>query len=291
MNMKKLIKSITIPVALSILLVGCSESSDSEAVATVNGEKITAEEFDTKLKQQYGSEILDLLVTNKIIELEAKDMDISITEEEIDEEYKEYADMYGGEDSLLEVLSSYKMGSEDVKKDIETYLLTVKVMEDYVAITDEDVKTYFEENKETFGTPEQVEASHILVADEATASEVEEKLKAGEDFAELAKQHSTDTANAEKGGALGFFGRGEMATEFEDKAFSMNDGDVSEPVKTEFGFHIIKVTDKKEAKEATFEESKEVAREALLEQRVNEQYSTWVSEKMEEYEVENKLFQ
>lgn len=172
MNMKKLLKMGTIPFALSAMLVGCSDSS-SETVATVNDEAITSEQLNTKLTQQYGSEILDTLITNKIIELEAKKLDVSASKEEIEEEYKEYADMYGGEDALLEVLSSYNVTAADIKKDIEIYLLTVKVMEDYVKITDEDVKTYFEENKETFGTAEQVEASHILVADEKTANEVE----------------------------------------------------------------------------------------------------------------------
>ena len=164
-------------------------------------------------------------------------------------------------------------------------------MEDYIDITDEDVKTYFEENKDLFGTPEQVEASHILVEDEETAKEVIDKLNAGEDFAELAKEYSTDSSNAEDGGALGFFGRGEMVQEFEDAAFAMNVGDVSkEPVKTEFGYHIIKVTDKKEAEEADYETSKEEARDMLIEERVNEQYSTWVNEKMDEYDIKTYLF-
>ena len=291
-NIKKIFKVVAAPIALCAFLVGCSNSDDdSRTVATVNDEVITEGELNHLLQSQYGPSILDALITNKIVELEAKKLGIKLTDEEIEEEYNSYAESYGGEEALLKAFESYNLTKDDIIKDIETYLLTLKVMEDYIGITDEDVKTYFEEHKESFATPEQVEASHILVGDEATAKEVIEKLNAGEDFATLAKEYSTDTSNAEKGGALGYFGRGEMVAEFEDAAFAMNVGDVSkEPVETEFGYHIIKVTDKKEAKEADFETSKEQARDMLVEERVNEQYSNWVNEKMEEYDIKTYLF-
>lgn len=290
-NIKKAFKVVAAPIALCAFLVGCSNDDDSRTVATVNDEVITEGELNHLLQSQYGPSILDALITNKIVELEAEKLGITLTDEEIEEEYNEYAESYGGEEALLEAFESYNLTKDDIINDIKIYLLTLKVVEDSIDITDEDVKTYFEENKESFDTPEQVEASHILVEDEATAKEVIEKLNAGEDFATLAKEYSTDTSNAEKGGALGFFGRGEMVEEFENAAFAMNVGDVSkEPVETEFGYHIIKVTDKKEAKEADFETSKEQARDMLVEERVNEQYSNWVNEKMEEYDIKTYLF-
>lgn len=291
-NIKKILKVLTAPIVLCACLVGCSNGDDdSRTVATVDDKVITEAELNHLLQGQYGPSTLDALITNKIVELEAEKSDITLTDEEIEEEYNAYADAYGGEDALLTAIKSYNLTKEDIVKDVEIYLLTLKVMEDYIGITDEDVKTYFEENKESFATPEQVEASHILVKDEATAKEVINKLNAGEDFAALAKEYSTDKSNAENGGALGFFKRGEMVSEFEDAAFAMNVGDVSkEPVKTEFGYHIIKVTDKTEAKEADFETSKEEARKMLVEERVNEQYSNWVNDKMEEYEIKTYLF-
>ena len=290
-SIKKILKMVAAPIALSAVLVGCSDGED-RTVATVNDAKITEAQLDKLLYSQYGQSVLDALITNEIVEQEAEKLDIKLSEEEIDEEYKVYTESYGGEEALLTALEEMNMTKEDIRNDIRIYLLTLKVMEDYVDLTEEDVKAYFEENKDSFATPEQVEASHILVEDEATAKEVIEKLNAGEDFAELAKEYSTDESNAADGGALGFFGRGQMVEEFENAAFAMNVGDVSkEPVKTEFGYHIIKVTDKTEAAEADYETSKEQAREQLLEQRVNEQYSAWIQEKMEEYDIERNLFE
>ncbi|WP_245989591.1 peptidylprolyl isomerase [Ureibacillus thermophilus] len=289
MNMPKMMKMITIPLALSAMLVGCS-NGDDESVATVNGEKITKAELNEALTEQYGQEVLNNLIANKIVELEAKKQKVSVTKDEIEAEYKDYVDQYGGEESFKQLLSSYNMDVEDVKKDIKNYLLTKKVMEDYVDIKDDELKSYFEENKDSYNQAEQVEASHILVDDEKTAKEVIKKLNDGEDFAKLAKEYSTDTGTKDKGGYLGYFGRGEMVEAFENAAFSMKVGSISrEPVKTDFGYHIIKVTDKKEVKEAKFEDVKDKVYQDLLEQKVNEQYTKWLSEKMDEYKIENKL--
>ncbi|WP_084783111.1 peptidylprolyl isomerase [Bacillus dakarensis] len=287
-RMTKIIKVIVLPLALSAMLVGCS-SGDSSMIASVNGEKITEAELNETLTAQYGVEVLDTLITDKIIELEAEKLDVSVTEEEIEAEYEVYTGQYGGEEAFLEAISSYNMDVEDVKEDIKIYLLTLKLMEDYVGITDEEVKTFFDENNAAYGQAAQVEASHILVEDEKTAQEVTEKLDAGEDFAELAKEYSTDTATQEDGGNLGYFGKGEMEEAFENTAFAMEIDTISEPIETDYGFHVIKVTDKIEEKEAVFEDVKDTVYQDLLNSKVNEQYSTWLAEKTEEYDIENKL--
>lgn len=289
---KKIVKLVAAPIVLSAFLVGCSDGGDSRTVATVNKEKITEGELNKLLQSQYGSTALDSLITNKIVELEAKKLDIKVSDKEIAEEYKTYTESYGGEEALLKSLESYNMTKKDVEKDIKNYLLTLKVMEDYIDVTDEDVKAYYEENKESFNTEEQVQASHILVEDEATANEVIKKLNAGGDFGELAHEYSTDTVSAENGGELGYFSKGQMVEEFENAAFAMKVGEVSKtPVKTEHGYHIIKVTDKKAAVKANFESAKEEARKKLVEERVNEQYQAWVEEKMKEYDIKTTLFE
>lgn len=288
---KKILKVVAAPIALSAFLVGCSGTDESRTVATVGDVDITEAELNKLMTSQYGQSVLDTLIVNKIVEQEAKKLEIDVTKEEIDEEYATYAESYGGEDALLEAIKTYNMTEDDIRSDVRMYLLTLKVMEDYVEITDEDIKAYFEENIDKFGSPEQVEASHILVKDEATAKEVLEKINAGKDFAALAKEYSTDEASAEKGGELGLFGRGDMVAEFEEAAFGMKIGDVTpKAVKTEHGYHIIKVTDRQDAVEANFETNKEQAREQLLQQRVDEQYGAWVAEKQEEYEIKTSLF-
>ena len=131
--------------------------------------------------------------------------------------------------------------------------------------------------------------SIILVADEAKAKEVKAKLAAGGDFAALAKEYSTDESNKEQGGDLGFFSKGQMVPEFENAAFSMKIGDISEPVKTEFGYHIIKVTDKKEAKAATYEESKAQIKDIIMAEKLPTTFDTWMQGKYSEYKIENLL--
>jgi len=287
-KMPKMMKMIAIPLALSAMLAGCS--NDDATVASVNGEKITQGQLNEALTEQYGAEVLNSLIADKIVELEAKKLKVSVTDDEVDAEYKDYVEQYGGEESFKQLLATYNMDEKVIKNDIKKYLLTKKVMEDYVKITDDEVKSYFEENKDAYNQQEQVEASHILVEDEKTAKEVIKKLKDGEDFAKLAKEYSTDTGTKDDGGYLGYFGKGEMVEEFENAAFAMKKGSISsEPVKTDYGYHIIKVTDKKEAKEAVFEDVKDRVYQDLLKQKVDEQYSTWLSEKMDEYKIENKL--
>nr|WP_303740754.1 peptidylprolyl isomerase [Lutispora saccharofermentans] len=163
------------------------------------------------------------------------------------------------------------------------------MLEPGITITEDEMKNYFEENKDTFNEEEQVKASHILVDTEEKALEVKNKLSAGEDFAEMAKQYSTDTGNKDQGGELGFFSRGDMVKEFEDAAFSMEIGKVSDPIKTEYGYHIIKVEEKKPAKEANYEESKAQVKETLLDQKLSAAYDTWLQDKYEEYKIDNLL--
>ena len=163
-------------------------------------------------------------------------------------------------------------------------------MEPQISITEDETKAYFEANRATFVQEKQVKASHILVDTEEKANEVKAKLVNGGDFVQLAKEYSTDTATKDNGGDLGFFGSGVMAPEFEKVAFSLNVGGVSDPVKTEYGYHIIKVIDKKDAQEANYEQSKAAIKETLLEQKVDEGYGSWMQTLYEQYNVENFLF-
>ncbi|WGG46612.1 peptidylprolyl isomerase [Rossellomorea sp. DA94] len=263
--------------------------SKEDAVAKVGSETISKDDLYTTLVDQYGDGALDTLIAEKIVKLESEKKDLSVKDSEIKKELEKIKGQYDSEEAFNEALASSGSDLDSVKENIKTYLLTEKLLKDRVKITDDQIKEYFEANKDTFAQKEQVEASHILVDDEKTAQEVKKKLDDGGDFAELAKEYSTDTSNADSGGELGYFGKGEMVTEFDDKAFSMKKGEISEPVKTEFGYHIIKVTGKKEAKEAVLADHKEEIKDILFDQALQTEYGTWLTEKKKEYKIEKTL--
>ncbi|MCR8848034.1 peptidylprolyl isomerase [Rossellomorea sp. SC111] len=263
--------------------------SKEDAVAKVGSETISKEDLYTTLVDQYGDGALDTLIAEKIVKLESEKKDLTVKDSEIKKELEKIKGQYDSEEAFNEALASSGSDLDSVKENIKTYLLTEKLLKDRIKITDDQIKEYFEANKDTFAQEEQVEASHILVDDEKTAQEVKKKLDEGGDFAELAKEYSTDTSNAESGGELGYFGKGEMVAEFDDKAFSMKKGEISDPVKTEFGYHIIKVTGKKEAKEAVLADHKDEIKDILFDQALQTEYGTWLSEKKKEYKIENTL--
>ena len=274
-------------VGLAVILI--FSFTNREIVATVGDSKITKDELYDKLVEQGGSNILSQMIDAEIINQEAKKEKIQVTDEEIDAEMENYMAQYGGEEMFESVLQQSGLTKDDLKGDIIQYIQIEKLVDSRIFITDEEIKEYFEENKDKLGQEEQVKASHILVEDEKTAKDLKKQLDDGADFAELAKEHSTDPGSAENGGELGFFGKGKMVKEFEDVAFATKVGEISEPVKSEKGYHIIKVEEKKEAKEATLEEKKEEIKDTLYRNKVQTEYATWMNEKKQEYKINNKL--
>jgi peptidyl-prolyl cis-trans isomerase C len=136
------------------------------------------------------------------------------------------------------------------------------------AVTEADARKIFDERIGKVEPEEEVHARHILVETEAEAKEVAERLKKGEDFVALAKEKSKDT-NAE-GGDLGFFSRGQMLKPFEDAAFALDVGKISEPVQTQFGWHIIKIEEKRKRPLPSFDEVKEAIMGQLVQQKAQE---------------------
>ncbi len=149
------------------------------------------------------------------------------------------------------------------------------------------VQAYYNENKAQFNEPAMVKASHILVNDEEKLEAVQTALDSNQSFEEVAKAHST-CPSKEKGGDLGFFGKGQMVPEFEKAAFAMEVGAVSEPVKTQFGYHIIKLTDKKEARQMDLNEVAPRIEQHLLHQAQNQAYTKKIADLKEEFKVEMK---
>ena len=283
---KSLALVLVLAIGLSLIAAACGKQTSSEVVARVNNENITKDELYEYLVKESGDSALNTLIANKIIELEAKKQNIKVTDDDIEAEIDKFAEQYGGRETFEQFLEFYGTPIDELKENIRINLTLEKLLEPSIEIKEDEIKTYFEENKESFGEKEQVKASHILVDSEEKANEVKAKLQAGEDFAALAKEYSTDTSNNENGGDLGYFARGKMVKEFEEAAFSMDIGQISDPVKTEFGYHIIKVEDKKPAKEATYEESKDEIKDILFQEKLPSAYQTWMQEKMNDYNIE-----
>ncbi len=288
-NAKKLIVLLLLISVTGILLMGCSSSSSDEVVAEVNDVKITKEEFYDYLVSQNGDEALNALILDKIIALELEENNIKISQDQIDAEYQVAVEAYGDEATMEQALAYYGFTKDEFLKNIEMNLSIEALIEPSITITDEEIEAYFEENKDDFNEAEQVKASHILVATEEEANDVLAKIQSGDSFEELAKEYSTDTVSATNGGDLGYFTKYEMVEEFSNAAFSLDINEVSEPVKTTYGYHIIKVTDKKDAKIATLEDSKDEVKEILKDQKIQEQYPTWYQNVLAKYTIKNHL--
>lgn len=277
--------------AVGILaLAGCSsDGASGDIVAKVGDENITKDDLYDVLVKNSGPQALNALIDEKIVEMELKKEKIEISKDDIEKELEVFKEEVGGDEAFKAALEQNRMSEDVFKDDIEQYLGTRKIMEPLVEVTDEEIKAYFDEHKAEFDVEEQVDARHILVEDKKLANKLAKQIKDGEDFEELAKEHSTDQGSALMGGNLGFFPRGKMVPEFEEKAFSMKVGEVSKPVKSDHGYHIIEVLDKKKAKKAKFEDHKDEVKDKVIDEKMQTEYVTWLEEKRESYDIENKL--
>lgn len=260
--LKKLLLSGVVILTITSL-VACSEEEtkeEKELVVETSKGNITEKEFYQELKNRYGESLLQEMIITKVLEETYGSVD-----EEVDAEVSRLKDEYG--DQFEAALQQYNYKSEDeFRKDVKFGLLQEKAATEDIEITDEDVEKYYN-NMQI-----EVQASHILVEDEELAQEIYEKAKGGEDFANLAKEYSTDSS-AESGGDLGYFSVDRMVPVFEETAFNMEVNEISEPVHSQFGWHIIKVTDKRNVEEEIppLDEIKEDIRNKLINRKIDKE--------------------
>lgn len=157
-----------------------------------------------------------------------------------------------------------------------------------VNITDEDIKNFYESNKEMFVKPATISASHILVEDEALANEIKEKIDNGISFEDAATEFST-CPSKERGGDLGEFGKGQMVPEFEEVAFALEKDVISEPVKTQFGYHIIRVNEINEEGTSELAEVEQQINQQLVAMEQQRIYLEKAEELKKEFEVKTFL--
>lgn len=216
------------------------------------------------LRLQSGA--LSDLIEETIYAQEAKQRSIKVAEQDVDAEFTKQYQAFLSSNNITEeqlttalaaqgmTLASYK---SSVRASVKTALVKTaleKVVGAGAAPTEAEVDAYFQENGAKYNTTEQVNAQHILVADLATAQDIKRQLDGGADFAALAATYSLDTSNKASGGNLGWFSRGQMVSEFETAAFALEAGKTSDPVKTSYGYHIIRVLEHKQAHTATLAE-------------------------------------
>jgi len=255
--------------ALCISLAACNNGGGGGGgdVAAVNGHAISRADFDKKLESSPAAkQVLGQLIQQQLLDQYAADKKIDASQAEIDKKKDETkARMQPGQ--FEQVVKSQGLSDADLNQIFKQQVVIEKAVAPQVRVSESDVKTYFDKNRALFDKPAQVRARHILVADQAKAKEVLAKIKAGGSWDALAKQYSTDPSSKDKGGELGFFGRGQMVGPFQDAAFGANVGQVVGPVKSPFGYHIIQVEEKKPAQRGSFANAHDTIKTQLTQQQ------------------------
>ena len=256
-----------------------------DVVARVNGETVTKTEFDDAVaaveqrnqgpvpadqRDRVLRGVLDQLVGIKLLTQEAAARKIAVPEADIEAQLTQMRQQFPSEEVFNQALKQQNKTVDMLKAEARSSLAIQKMLEGTlagkIAVTPQQAQDFYEKNPDQFKRPEQVRASHILItvqqgADVAAKAAAKRKaegvlkqVKAGSDFASLAKANSQDPGSAINGGDLGFFQRGQMVPPFDQAAFTMKPGSTSELVETQFGYHIIRVMEKKEAGTVSLDE-------------------------------------
>jgi peptidyl-prolyl cis-trans isomerase C len=273
--------------------------SDLEALVKPELERMKAKaaklpaEFIEQYEKQVRQLVLDKLISGYLLDEKVKEAKIVVTEDELMRRITEIAAEQQPPLSLEEYqkkLEEHGQSFEAYKNDFRKNMLYQKLLEPQLAgkleTSEDEIKQYYSDYKREFETPEQVRASHILIKPDtsqpgtdpneakaiarAKTESLLKQIREGADFAELAKANSADRLSAEKGGDLDFFPRGKMVAPFEKAAFNLQTGQISDVVETKFGYHIIKVTDRKEASAVPFEQAKDYIIAKITQKRRSE---------------------
>lgn len=232
-----------------LMLAACGQKNSSATVATATDSTITKSDFEKQLKDRYGKDMLYEMMAQDVITKKYK-----VSEDDVDKEVQKAKSQYG--DQFKNILKNNGLKDEaDFKNQIKFKLAMNEAIKK--SVTEKDVKDHYK--------PE-IKASHILVSDENEAKDIKKKLDAGASFEELAKQESQDLLSKEKGGDLGYFHSGAMTPEFETAAYKLKIGQISDPVQSPNGYHIIKLTGKKDLQ--PYNEVKDSIRKNLEAERI-----------------------
>ncbi|MFB9277328.1 peptidylprolyl isomerase [Cohnella cellulosilytica] len=281
------IAAIAIVVLVFVLIRNTSSAAGDETIGEMDGYTIKKTDIYDEVKNRLGEDqlvaLIDDIAQTKIIELESEKAGVAVSDEDVQRELENFKKAYGFEtdEDMNAALMQAGMSMEDLKDTQILPNLKIKLLfESSHPVTEDELKAYFEENKDsTFATtPKEIKASHILVNTQEEAEAVLAELKGGKDFAALAKEKSQDPGSKDQGGDLGFFGRGVMNQRFETAAFALAKGETSEVVEADNGFHIIKVTDIQEAVVPEYDTVKPDVKEAYYSEKMSTDAVAWLAE-------------
>jgi foldase protein PrsA len=294
---------------LAVFAAACGTSNNSadvppDSVAVVGDKAITKSEFDDLVqyaKRSYGTQkrpfpkvgtpeyvqirdqAIALLVQRAQFEVKAKELGVDVSDKAVDKRIDEYVkERHGGnqkkfEDELKQQGLSDAQARDIIRGNLVQEGIYKKVTSD-VKIDDEAIKDYYAKNKTQYGTPETRVVRHVLVKDRAVAKRLYNQLKAGGDWNAIAKKYSQDPASKNQGGKMTAT-RGQLVPEFEEVAFSLAKNQVSIPVKTQYGWHIIQALSKtKKGTTTPFNQVKEAIRQQLAQDKKNKEMEKWVAD-------------
>lgn len=326
-RIKKFIATIAM-LTIAVSAMGCKmvektpEAIQNTVLATVGNEKITKgdldKQIDAQLKQQYGNDYatndkvkdqvkqakqqgLDGLVSQKVLLQEADKLGLKPSDDDlnkqVDDQINQYKAQYPGEGQFEGVLQQNGLTEDQLRELIKDSFITQAVQTSIVkdvTVTDDDVQTYYNENKDSkYSVGAGATVSHILIAEKASdgsvdfdasltkANALKAKLDAGADFATLAKENSADPGSKDQGGNLGFqaYNTTQLVPEFVNGFKNLKEGEISAPVKSQYGYHIIKATGLKEAQVTPLDQVKDQIKSSLLQQKqgdaVNSKIEEW----------------
>jgi parvulin-like peptidyl-prolyl isomerase len=297
---------------VAVALAGCGGDKDvpADAVAVVDGQEIARSDYEaliTQAKKSYknqkrefptaGSQefqtlknqAVQFLVQRVQFEQEAEALDVEITDKQVDARLEQIQKQYFGGDKKKfdKQLKDQGLTEAQERKDIRSQIISEKIFEEVtrkVTVTDKQVEDYYEKNKAQYSQPESREVRHILVKTRAKADDLYDQLKGGADFAALAKKFSEDTGSKANGGKL-TISKGQTVAPFDQTAFLLKKNEISKPVKTEFGYHLIQpIGDVKEAKVTPLKDVKDSIRQQLAQTKKNEAMTKWVEDLKKDYE-------
>jgi parvulin-like peptidyl-prolyl isomerase len=290
--------------ALVAVLAGCGGgggSVPSDAVAQVNGQAISQTQFNQLLnqaKKSYatqnrkwpaaGTTEYDTLKTQAVAYLvqreefqqEADKLGVKVTDSDVAKRLKQIKKQYfgGSESRYQKQLKQQGLTDAQVRDDLKAQLVQEKIfakVTNSVKVSDNAVKQYYTAHQSQYGTPEQRTVAHILVKSRSLANQLYNRVKAGANFAALAKKYSQDPGSKAQGGKL-TISKGQTVAPFDQTAFLLPTGAVSHPIKTDFGYHIIKaLSDVKPATTTPFSKVKASIKQQLLQQKRNDSMTTW----------------